>query len=345
MAQQRNLDDPETVVEFARMVRDQNNLDALMLLTLADGQGTSADGLVGLEGDARLAALPPHVAISVRSGGFLRGTEDRARALQLAIIDKLSPDYADELEAHFDYMPDNYFRAFGVTKSPRTRSCSGNFSKNFICATNRRRSGRSAWQAYPQQGHSTVSFCAWDGQELLAKIAGSFAVVPLNILSADIYTREDNVVLDIFRVCDLRFRAVTRRDATIVLVEETLQRAIGDQSFDFQPLLEKARRRDRARKQDRSWICRRKIIVENKSHPTYTLVQIATPDRLGLLYELLSAFGQEGVSIALSRISTEKGVATDTFYVVDAATRGKITDVDRIAALQQKLQQAALGTA
>src|SRR5204863_5783454 len=30
MAQQRNLDDPETAVEFARIVRDQPNLDALM---------------------------------------------------------------------------------------------------------------------------------------------------------------------------------------------------------------------------------------------------------------------------------------------------------------------------
>ena len=43
MAQQRNLDDPATVMEFAQIVKDQKNLDALMLLTLADGQGASAD--------------------------------------------------------------------------------------------------------------------------------------------------------------------------------------------------------------------------------------------------------------------------------------------------------------
>src|SRR5262249_61402947 len=43
MAQQRNLDDPATVTEFAQVVKDQKNLDALMLLTLADGQGTSAE--------------------------------------------------------------------------------------------------------------------------------------------------------------------------------------------------------------------------------------------------------------------------------------------------------------
>src|SRR5436189_2948677 len=43
IAQQRNLDDPATVTEFGHIVKHQKNLDALMLLTLADGQGTSGD--------------------------------------------------------------------------------------------------------------------------------------------------------------------------------------------------------------------------------------------------------------------------------------------------------------
>ncbi|MFL6595801.1 MAG: hypothetical protein ACJ8HQ_10210, partial [Chthoniobacterales bacterium] len=78
-------------------------------------------------------------------------------------------------------------------------------------------------------------------------------------------------------------------------------------------------------------------------HPDYTLISIQTPDRVGLLYELVSALREERVSIALSRISTEKGAANDTFYVVDAITRGKITDEARIGPLQKRLQEAALG--
>jgi [protein-PII] uridylyltransferase len=198
-----------------------------------------------------------------------------------------------------------------------------------------------AWNAFPEHGHSIASFCAWDGQELLAKIAGAFAVVPLNILSADIYTRGDNVVLDIFRVCDPKFRAVTdTRDQS--QVESVLRQAVADENFDFAPLLEQARRRI-AKRTGHGLDFPTRIAVENKAHPTYTLIQIQTPDRLGLLYELLSAFGEERVSIALSRISTEKGAAIDTFYVADRATRGKITDSSRIAALQQRLQRAALG--
>lgn len=85
-----------------------------------------------------------------------------------------------------------------------------------------------------------------------------------------------------------------------------------------------------------------KIITDNKAHPAYTLIQIETPDRLGLLFDLLSVFGRERISISLSRISTDKGAAIDTFYVVDSFTRGKITDAHRIAALQEALKRSAL---
>src|SRR5213075_1323456 len=42
-AQRRNLDDAATIAEFAAVVKSQANLDMLMLLTLADGQGVGDD--------------------------------------------------------------------------------------------------------------------------------------------------------------------------------------------------------------------------------------------------------------------------------------------------------------
>jgi [protein-PII] uridylyltransferase len=42
-AQRRNLEDPATIEEFAGLVCSQTNLDALMLLTLVDGQGVGDD--------------------------------------------------------------------------------------------------------------------------------------------------------------------------------------------------------------------------------------------------------------------------------------------------------------
>ena len=341
MAQQRNLDDPETAVEFAGVVRDQKNLDALMLLTLADGQGTSADAWSDWKETLvwQLYHSTSHYLSDQEA--FYEQTKIEREQLQGKVTENLGQGFGEEVEAHFEVMPDNYFRAFAVDEIASHLKLFRRFLENLYLRDEPPLAPAVAWQAFPEQGHSIVSLCAWDGQELLAKIAGSFAVVPLNILSADIYTRGDNVVLDIFRVCDPRFRAVTdQRDQA--LVESTLRASLTEKNFDFAPLLEQARRR-LARHSRHGMDFPTRITVENKTHPTYTLVQIQTPDRLGLLYELLSAFGEERVSIALSRISTEKGAAIDTFYVADRATRGKITDPSRIAAVQQRLQRAALG--
>ena len=343
MAQQRNLDDPETAVEFAGIVRDQKNLDALMLLTLADGQGTSADAWSDWKETLVWSLYHSTSQYLSDQEAFYEQIKIEREQLQASVTGKLGSEFAEEVEAHFEAMPDNYFRAFAVDEIVAHLKLFRRFLENLYLRDEPPLAPAVAWQQFPEQSHSLASFCAWDGQELLAKIAGSFAVVPLNILSADIYTRGDNVVLDIFRVCDPKFLAVSdERDQE--LVESTLRASLADENFDFAPLLERARRRI-TRHSRHGMDFPTRITVENKTHPAYTLVQIQTPDRLGLLYELLSAFGQERVSIALSRISTEKGAAIDTFYVADRSTRGKVTDSARIAALLQRLQQAAVGNA
>ena len=48
-----------------------------------------------------------------------------------------------------------------------------------------------------------VWVCGWDRERLLERMAGAFVSANVNILSADIFTRGDNLALDIFRVCDL----------------------------------------------------------------------------------------------------------------------------------------------
>src|SRR5437879_12048646 len=96
------------------------------------------------------------------------------------------------------------------------------------------------WEAFPQVGHSIASFCTWGRSHLLAKIAGSFSVVPLNILSADIFPREDHSILAIFRVCDMTGRAVTE-GGDRELVEKTLRDALLVDAFEFELLLEPVR--------------------------------------------------------------------------------------------------------
>src|SRR4029079_14705947 len=111
-------------------------------------------------------------------------------------------------------------------------------------------------------------------------------------------------------------------------VEETLRQSLENEHFDFQLLIAKAREKNRDPNPQEIDIATN-VTIDNKAHPAYTLVQVQAPDRLGLLYDVLSCLGRAGVYIALSRISTEKGAAIDTFYVADAATQNKIIDAQR----------------
>jgi [protein-PII] uridylyltransferase len=342
MAQQRNLDDPETIIEFAAVIKNQKNLDALMLLTLADGQGTSADAwsdwketLVWQLYYATTRYLADQIAFNEQMKIERDGLREAVRA-------QLPPDFAEEIDAHFDFMPDNYFRAFDVNHIVSHLQLFRDFFAKRLMPGGPPFAAAVKWESFPQRGHSIVSFCTWDRRQLLAKIAGSFSIVPINILSADIYTRGDNLVLDVFRVCRANGKAVTdsRQQAQ---VEKILYDSLGKEVFDFAPLIAEARRKSRVQPATQHDFPTR-ISIDNKVHPGYTLIQIETPDRLGLLYDLLSCLDREGVYIALSRISTEKGAAIDTFYVADASTRGKITDSHRIESLHKKLQDAAVTT-
>jgi [protein-PII] uridylyltransferase len=259
-------------------------------------------------------------------------------SLQTRVAEILSPDYADEIDAQFEFMPDSYFRAHQVPEIVEHIKLFRKFLAHLSEQDARALTPAVEWKPFPAHGHTTVSFYTWDREQLLAKIAGSFSAVPLNILSVDTFTRGDHTVLNVFHVCDTRGRAVAdSRD--FELVERTARTALEKEHFDFREVIDKARRQTMRRPtQDVDFPTL--IAIDNKAHPTYTLVQIQTRDRLGLLYDLLSCLGHEGVSIALSRISTQNGAATDTFYVTDSATRTKITDSQRIAALQKKLHAA-----
>jgi [protein-PII] uridylyltransferase len=340
IAKQRNLDDPETAIEFAKIVKDQRNLDALMLLTLADGQGTSADAWSDWKESLVWHLYHETSRYLADQQTFHEETRIHREALNHDLRIRLSDEYWEEIDAHFEFMPDNYFRAFEIDDIASHLQL---FRKFFTTLYHQPRPSivpAIKWEAFPEQGHSIASFCSWDRQELLAKIAGSFSTIPINILSADIYTRGDHLVLDVFRVSDARSNAVTDERA-MAQVEETLRHSLENEQFDFQPLIAKARVKA-AGPGGQEIEFSTQITVDNKAHPAYTLVQVQTPDRLGLLYDILSCLGQAGIYIALSRISTDKGAAIDTFYVADAATHGKITEGHRISALQKELQRAAL---
>jgi [protein-PII] uridylyltransferase len=343
IAQQRNLDDPTTVAELAGIVKNQKNLNALMLLTLADGQGTSAEAWSDWKESLVWQLFHETSRYLADRKSYYEQTRIERESLQRAVAENLLPDYADEIDAHFDFMPDNYFRGSDVPEIVEHLKLIRSFVEHVSTWEEHPLVPAIQWKALPEQGHSVVSFCTWERERLLARIAGSFSVVPINILSADVFPRGDNVVLSVFRVCDTKSGAVTDPRA-FELVEQTLSSALTDENFDFLPLIEKAKRHTR-RNRAAGIEFPTRISIDNKTHPAYTLIEIQAPDRLGLLYDILTCLDREDVSIALSRINTRDGAAIDTLYVADRSSDAKITDPHRIKTIHECLTRTVLGGA
>jgi [protein-PII] uridylyltransferase len=342
VAQRRNLDDPATIEEFANVVKSQANLDALMLMTLADGQGTGDENWSDWKESLVWQLYRSTTQFLEDETSFFRQRRIEREELRKQVAAILPKDFGEEVEAHFQYMPDYYFQ----TNPADDIAAHVRLFRGFL---EREAKGMEnalipvvKWVAHPEQGHTEVWICTWDRQALLAKIAGSLSVAHLNILSADIFTRGDSMALDFFRVCDTKFQAVTdQRDVTTV--EKMLKQALSQEDFNFHPLLQKAKKRPGFHlSQELDFPTR--ISIDNGVHPVYTVVDIQTPDRLGLLYYLLRAFAETHVDIVLSRITTEKGAAIDSFYVTDEEGR-KIREPERIVEIQRALQQAAGGNA
>jgi [protein-PII] uridylyltransferase len=341
IAQQRNLDDPATVAELAKIVKHQKHLNALMLLTLADGQGTSAEAWSDWKESLVWELFHETSRYLADQKSYYEQTKIERESLQASVAENLSPDYADEIEAHFDFMPDNYFRGCDVPEIVEHLKLFRSFLANVSSRGEQPLAPAISWKPFTGQSHSLVSFWTWERGQLLAKIAGSFSVVPINILSADIFPRGDNVVLGVFRVCNTKAHAVTD-PSEFELVEQTLCRALEDENFDFLPLIERTKHQSRHRPALGIEFPIH-IGIDNKTHPIYTLIEIQAPDRLGLLYDILTCLDRESVTIALSRINTQDGAAIDTLYVVDRSAHAKITDSHRITVIQQHLQNAILG--
>jgi [protein-PII] uridylyltransferase len=339
MAQSRNLDDSATIHEFARIIQNRKNLDALMLLTLADGMGTSdqnwsdwKEGLVWM--------------LYRRTNQYLEGGVDameqsrRDREEQKEdVLKLLDASFADEADAHFHFMPARYFQSYEAHEIAEHLQL-------FRFLFERRNTQESMalapafrWIPKPDQGYTEVWVCGWDRPRLLERIAGAFLSARLNILSADIFTRTDSLAIDIFRVASTSLQPVTsQRDMDEV--EIRLHEAMKVEEYDFTTLISKDTRLLTYRLSQEFDLPTR-IRIDNDSHPVYTLVDIQTPDRLGLLYDLLRAMGETDALIEIARITTEMDVAMDSFYIY-TRDGGNFSTASAIKHLQKVLQRAAI---
>lgn len=242
---------------------------------------------------------------------------------------------SEEIAAHFNLLPERYFAQTDEADVAR-HIAMVNRLLHTISSADSMGSLRPVidWADKPDRGCSVVHVVTWDRAGLFFKLAGALGVAGLNILSAQITTRNDHIAIDSFEVTgteggpvrDQRARELFARTVEDALVRNRdLASAIGEQAARFA---------------SRSLVAHAPVVeVYLEISTPRVILEIQAADRFGLLYRVGRIINEEGFSLSAARVHTERGVAIDRFHL-EAADRN-LVDVPRLERLRDALVGAA----
>ena len=173
------------------------------------------------------------------------------------------------------------------------------------------------------------------GSGLFSRIAGALTAKGLEILSAQICTASSGIVVDSFRVLD--------RDHSGVIPEFRLREvetAIRDVLCGSRSVESLFRRHTRYGAASRTPLpgAPTRVVIDNTSSERFTIIDVFTEDRSGLLYTIASTLLDLRLSVGLAKISTHLDQVLDVFYVSDESGQ-KIEDHERLTLVQQTVQK------
>ena len=294
IAMTREPSDMDVIARFADAVGDLENLKALYLITYAD-----------------MSAVNPRFWTSWKSYFlhklYLSATEyltgikkDRAeyiRSLQMYS----STIRSEELMQFIDDMPERYLLST---------------SKSKVIADYELKK-HAAWDFFSMRidnrydGVTEIVICTKDSPGLFSKIVGFLSSKCMNIFSGNIFTGASGIVLDKISISnwkDIWWEGLDRdleEGLRAILVDEKPVHCVqrkGEVKSLFDLFIE----------------------LDNETSAEFSIIEIFTQDRLGLLYDISMIMYEKGINIVSARIYTESGLAQDTFYV--QANRKKIAD-------------------
>ena len=326
VAQRRDLDDPKTVESLAEIVGDPEWLTMLYLLTWADtkavGPGVMTPWRAAilqelyLKTHARLTGEPrPEVpTVSVVADRVLgKGSSEVERAAVLLHVEGLSERYR-------------------ATTSPQRILAHIRLIEQIMEGE----AMATELFHHPDLGYSDLVVVTRDMQGLFALLTGGLAANGVNILSAQIYTRQEGIAIDTFQVND-PFGEVIKDEGRWLRIAEDL-RGILTGKLTVEALSALRGRRPAGEAKDLPV----KVSIEHHLSDTHTVIEIKTQDRLGLLYAITRCLAREGLNIAAAKITTESAQVYDAFYVTDREGL-KLTAPGQIDRVRRSLEEAVRG--
>lgn len=322
LAQRRELTDRKVIIDFARLVKDQENLGLLYLLTYADISAVNPTAWTQWKA-VLLQELYVRTLHYIEKSAVV-SDEDKERLaaavakVRAAAAGSFSPA---ELEAFIPAMPDQYFLYTSVRKILDHLQMMRQLREEQLVIRHRHN---------PERGYTELTVCAYDAYGMFYRTAGAIAAKNLNILRAQVYTSKNGVMLDTFQITDADGK-ICDYDRAWESVRDELRSALANKSRPAAPGLYGRQRKG-------GLAVAAKVEFDNDTSDNFTIIDITAPDRVGLLYEVTKALYDLNLDIGSAKIVTEGAKVLDSFYVTDLL-REKITDEARIEKIQAALMK------
>jgi [protein-PII] uridylyltransferase len=330
ISQRRNLDDPHTIDEFVRIIDRLDTLNMLLLLTFADAQAIGP-GVWNEWKDHCLWELY-HKAYErlMFAGSRSRAIHSEVDSVRKQVFELLKGEVdAEVLENHFKRLPEKYVLYTPVPQIVNQLRLARKLDGEAMVLE---------WVDHPEQGYTDLILVTHDRPGLFAQIAGGLSAFNLNILSAQLNTRDDGMVFDVFQVGSLAGTHRLHRE-DYARVERLLKRVIGGQT-EIEEYLKTHSTPALAPPGQRLAFPPR-VHIDNEISPVATVIEVQAADRLGLGYHIAKTLASFQLNIVFAKLATEKAHAFDVFYVRNAAG-GKVLDAEQMRRLEEQLRSEVL---
>ena len=323
-AQKRDISDPRTIADFARIVENPERLRLLLVLTVADIRAVGPGVWNGWKGQL-LNELYRATEAAFRGGRadpdthVVTALHEQAEAARAALLDK-TPDTA--LAAWAGTMEDAYFNSFSAEEQ----------TAHFALTRRAGEVGAAASVCVDTVRNVTGAVvAAKDRLGLFADLAACLTIVGANVVGARVYTSRTGQALDVFQLQDAAGGPFGHgADITLRKLAGALEAAAKGEALAFEP----RRPSDFARAA--AFAVPAAVAVDNEASDAATVVEVSGRDRPGLLEELARILAGARLQVLSAHVDGYGERAVDAFYVCGEAGE-KLTEPRRIGALKAAL--------
>jgi [protein-PII] uridylyltransferase len=325
LSQRRDTEDEKILREFALQVQTPQRLQRLYLLTFADMKAVGPEVWNRWKGSLLNELYLRTLDILDREEGMEEARDGRVARIQGRVSRQLAQSSGKNI---MKLLPDAYFLTTPEEDIPGHLSLMSRFpAQMYICSV----------RHYPEKEYSEFAICTFDRPGLFSQIAGVFASLSLDILGARITTRKDGIAFDVFRISHQGRGESILESAVWDRVRKALDRVFSGEA-DVEELVKTTRQPSFLKKPTVRWVPT-EVLIDNAASEKFTVVDVYTRDRVGVLYTITRTLHRLGLTIHLAKISVNVNQIADVFYVTDLLGE-KILSPERLGRIKKNLMDA-----